>query len=599
MHWVIIETGSNQRYIFATNKQRLQVAASAAVWQLGFVWIKEAIEKVPLPYCRDLTTFESKRSVMHVVKASGRAVLLVHNAEDGRAIITAVTRRALEEKTGIDVWGRVSSRIDSEFKNAGDVFFETDALLREQRTKRLPPTVRFPTLPFHEQCAYTGLPAATVKKEVDGESPKARSDVTEFLFENAGKARQRLLDKLHGAKVGLTPEDQAAAKRCTVQVKQMSDGVRNNGWVAAIHADGNGIGKIFANLRVTYPEGRTFVAKQMELSDSLEELTWKALRDTVLGIDRTSGNSERTTWPDRSILPIIVGGDDISAAVHGRIAFEFSALLVANFGHYARADQLGKPFITAFDDVRKKVPGIKDVPKQLSLALGLVFTKPNHPFSHSIALAEELTSSAKTHSKRQVGAIDSLVLYESAVRDLDSIRDMMIIPERRSDDDDREPPAAGAEEPGIPVFSYAGRPIIVNDTHDELMTVGGIRELIDELSPPPDSNLPSVRAPGQHDSGDSAKRLSRGQIQDLRQALTEPRTIAGVTDQLRLVRARIDLSGNHVPEIIDKELRGVLAAGKDSTMFVTALDLAVVRAGTVEGNARANEDNIAPVEATA
>jgi hypothetical protein len=601
MYWVIIETGSNQRYIFATNKQRLQVAASAAVWQLGFVWIEEAIRGVALSYCRDLAEFEynarDKRSVMHVVKASGRAVLLVHTAEDGRAIITAVTRRALEEKTGIDVWGRVSEPIDAGFETAGDRFFETDVLLREQRTKRLPPTVRFPTLPFHEQCAYTGLPAATVGKEVVGENPKARSDVTEFLFEKATGARQRLLNELHGEEVGLTSEEQTTAKRCTVQMDQMWDGVRNNGWVAAIHADGNGIGKIFANLRITYPDGRTFVEKQKELSDALEKLTWKALRDTVLGIDRTDQNKGRTVWPNRSILPIIVGGDDISAAAHGGIAFEFAALLVANFGHYARADELGLPFITAFDDIRAKLPTLDDVPKQLSLAVGLVFTKPNHPFSHSISLAEELTSSAKKHSKRRTGAIDSLVLYESAVRGLADIRDLMTIPEGRTEDDDTNPPTT-AEAPGKPVFSYAGKPIIVNDEHGELMTVGEVRKLIDELSPRPDADRPAEQLPGQHHAADSVKTLSRRQIQDLRPALTEPRTLAGVTDQLRLVRARIDLSGNQIPGIVAEELRIDPAAGKDSTMFVTALDLAVVRAGTVEGNARANDDNPVPTAAT-
>ena len=91
---------------------------------------------------------------------------------------------------------------------------------------------------------------------------------------------------------------------------------------------------------------------------------------------------------------------------------------------------------------------------------------------------------------------------------------------------------------------------------------------------------------------------SARQIQDLRPALTEPRTLAGVTDQLRLVRARIDLSGNQIPGIVAEELRIDPAAGKDSTMFVTALDLAVVRAGTVEGNARANDDNPVPTAAT-
>lgn len=46
LRWVVIETGSNQSLVFATNKQRLNVAASRLIWSVGFEWIPDSIELV-------------------------------------------------------------------------------------------------------------------------------------------------------------------------------------------------------------------------------------------------------------------------------------------------------------------------------------------------------------------------------------------------------------------------------------------------------------------------------------------------------------------------------------------------------------------------
>ncbi|MFT4127492.1 MAG: hypothetical protein QM662_14840 [Gordonia sp. (in: high G+C Gram-positive bacteria)] len=587
MHWVVIETGSNQSYIFATNKQRLQVAASAAVWSLGYEWIGQAIEGCGLERAVDLGDFladTAKKLVLHVVEASGRAVLLVHDAAHGKNIISDVTRRALEDRTGIDVWGSTGAEVAADLADAPARFFETDVLLREQRTKRRAPGLRFPTLPFHEQCAYTSRPAVRFDKEArvakePGSEPAvlARSDVIDYLFSTAPAARKRLMTRLIDDE-GLSPEEKATVKHVTVGVRDLGDGLSDNGWIGVIHADGNGIGKIFANLRRTY-RGADFVTKQRELSAALEELTWQALRDTVVGKDAATGlPDECATWakgpkaerPHESknaILPIIVGGDDISAAVSGRFAFEFAVLLVRNFCHYSRDDMLGKPFTDALSAVKSQLRSdgedVSDIPDRLSLALGVVFTKPNHPFVHAITIAEELTGEAKKKSNREFGAIDTHTLFESAIRDLHAIRADMGFPAANKD--------AG--------FTYAGSVIAAEDgANTDLPTVEDVRKLIHEVT-------------GPHAV------LSRGQIQDLKEALTESKNRQTLITRVDAVRDRIDVDardGAAIPEAVAAQLP---KASPASTLLVSAIDLAVVAAGTVEKTT--SQDAVEKVEASA
>lgn len=100
-------TGSNQAFIFETNKQRLQVAASRLVHELGHHWVPEALEGVG-------------RAVRHVVKASGKAAILT-SPEVGRQVIEIVTRRAALEGAGIDVWGVIGTKpVADDLSDAGE-----------------------------------------------------------------------------------------------------------------------------------------------------------------------------------------------------------------------------------------------------------------------------------------------------------------------------------------------------------------------------------------------------------------------------------------------------------------------------------------------
>lgn len=593
MHWTIIEVGSKQPYIFSSNKQRLQVAASAAIWSLGCERVRKAIESAGCDRVpdRELRKFlddpdaqsDGRPRVGHVVETSGKAVLLVPTKQAGIDIVEILTREAIEDNSGLDVWGYVSERLADDLSDAGTVFHLAELGREQHRLRRLGPQHRDATLPFHEPCAYTPRPA--IVREVEtSEDPtaerQARSASVDYLFRRATEARRRMIETLKT----LDPEAWTVVRQLILDLPNMKKGLSDNGWVGVLHADGNGLGTIFTNLRHIYT-GRDFISKENALSRSLDEVSWQALLHTVrgvhldgsfasdAGIDGVAADEPTERWARNpkefanTILPIVVGGDDFALAVSGAIAFDFAVLLAQNFTRLA-SGSLGQVFTDALAELHKhEIP----VPGSLSLAVGLAFTKPHHPFTHGFHLAGQLEKAAKERS-RDTSIIDAIVLRESTVRDLGDIKRQRTI---------------SVGDPSRDIYSFKSRPLDVDGSPFALSAVDHVRLLIRELNATDE------------DTGERA--LPRGRIQVIRDALTEVGSgdVRQVRSAIESAQARHAYQGVQFPELLQEELDSLVAqlraaeqaAATDSanttvvtTDIVTAIDLADVMRGTEHGN---------------
>lgn len=566
LHWVVLESGSNQSYVYATEKQRLQVAASARIWQLGYEWVDEAIASVgeqfprrPLPARGE--PFESN-SVYHVVKASGKAMILApHDA--GHRIIEHVTAKALATNSNIDAWGVVgSTALDAELAGAAAALVEATMMLQQHRYARRSPLGRDQTLPFHLPCAYTGRPAVTVVSEIAGEPARARSATVQSLWSGSDDARQRMFGQL---KLGVSASDSAwtAIRDATVGARELreTDGLSENGWVGVIYADGNGIGKIFTNLAATYAhDGREFVARQHQLSEELEKVAWRSLGLAIQDVIEQAG--PRENW----VLPIVVGGDDFVLAVDGRHAFDLAVHLMRRFAQ--EADRAGC-FAEVLKDV-KRIVGPHGVPDLLSLAVGLAFVKPTHPFSHAVELAEDLVAEVKdsTAVSRMVGGMDVLVLFESAVRDLDAIRGDLTL---------RIPvPGHPARETRLHRYGF---PVVVpapGEIDDDLP---------EQVRDRPLSAL--VELMTTIDKALSEGALTRGHLRLLREALTQPSDLSGVRARIYAARAQIGHTGGDAG-LLERALPDGFDIGRHHHLpLLTALDLLDVSAGTARARSSA------------
>jgi hypothetical protein len=401
-HWVLIETGGNQAYIFGTNRLRHVVGASHLIRELGAVWVREAAASCDAEV---------------VVAISGKALLLVADPADGRAVISKVSARALAEAPGLEVTGVTGPGFDPELAwrpDEGDPAGTPDAplthvpalertyeLLEQVRMERPSALLRDPVLPWLEVCRESGLPVADVEDHPDG-GAVAAAVLAKADARFAARDRMReLLSDLPG----VVPADGEPD---------------NDGWIAVIHADGNGIGRMFTDfpqraLRAAAAAGDQ-VANEPRPGLTLDRhknLLKRFTREleirteTALGLavrDATQGQDA-----DGTILPVVFGGDDVTVVCHARFALGLVRAFVFNFEEQT-ADS---PILTA----------IAGGP--LTAAAGIAYVKPHHPFSAAYALAEELTVSAKQAAREggpALSATDFHVAFESTLADLAVLR---------------------------------------------------------------------------------------------------------------------------------------------------------------------------------
>lgn len=392
-HWVLIETGSNQRYIFGSNRLRHVVGASQLVHEVGTVWVPEAVAELALP--RDTV----------VMTASGKALLLVDSADAGRAVIRNVTRRALAQAPGLQVTGVVGPAFDPDDDTAHEEARQkTYALHAAVRAARPDPLVRDRVFPWHQLCRDSGLPAAG-KEEYGGSEPAVPASAG-VLARSA--ARDRAWDRLR-EKLG---PDLAAI------IPAHLDELRHSGWVAVVHADGNGIGGLFRDFlahvarveqiqRVPLAVHRRY---QGEVATQLDDATWEAVRDAIAKLFEE--------WPDGDLagrlLPIVVGGDDVTLACDAALAVPFVRAFADAFAQRTTEQR-------TLSAVTNAATGRRG----LTAAAGIAVVKSHHPFATAYRLAEALTVSAKRFKPagRSLAAFDFHVAHTSTLRDLKHLRE--------------------------------------------------------------------------------------------------------------------------------------------------------------------------------
>ena len=229
-HWVLVETGANQDFIFDSNRYRHAVGASQIVHDVGTVWATEASAGLG--------------GVTPVLTISGKALFLVTTAQVGRRLVGAVSPRALQEAPGLQVTGCVGPSFDAELawqpeddsQAPGERPFthvealeETYRLLEVVRAARPAPALRDPVLPWHALCADTGLPVAGAGPHRD-EAEASAPAIAKSLRRDDGRERIRGLLSDVGYVVPGTLDDFDDAR-----------------WVAVVHADGNGVGQVFTD----------------------------------------------------------------------------------------------------------------------------------------------------------------------------------------------------------------------------------------------------------------------------------------------------------------------------------------------------------------
>lgn len=531
---VMLQTNSNQAYIYSSPRLREQIGASFQITLLS-QWVDKEARKLldaeggPLP------------GSFWVSKSSGKVIVrLTGNDEEpkalARSLIRAVTRRAFEEAPGLDVTGVFTPPDDEAGTHNGMTDDEAvtqdslDALDREFNAyslNRPPAAARFPQLPFLERGAESALPAAQqlsfadlkairecagrmeicalegdgnnhipTQTDHDAALPLSLPSRVKRAWSRAAR-RHQLHDVLkhwpsnrEGAprpSIKDLFEDPFQLERAFQGVPASEDGypsdtgdsAQNTGnkspvlhelsSVGVIHIDGNGVGAVMRDLQCAYREVRKHLSDTefkrivgadsghnpedgdsdefqrfiMEvnhhLDDAVRTAVARAWADIVSYANPTTDGSRSDSTPSHAapdggtgtgdeteeartrvpIVPILVGGDDLTVYIAGDYAVPFAESYIRHYESLTWNNDLLKrlAIVANKDEVRTPSPG------PLTASAGVAIVGRNFPFHIAYDLAEKLVSRGKKLGKKkgevQCSTLDFHILRDTTVLDPD------------------------------------------------------------------------------------------------------------------------------------------------------------------------------------
>jgi len=405
----LIETGANQRYLFGTNKLAHAVGASHLTREATTTWVMEAADDIGITSASRVEVDGAEI----MLASSGKAMVLVPTPEGARDLVFAVTARAMVDAPGLRLHGAVSDQFEWGQGNLPGAIRCAHERSRPARAAAEINDLRFGRLPVVADCRYSAMPAAVEISEGGSTVAVSHEVAAKYAARDTGYTRLRSLVDPDGdqdlpTNLGDLEDKLAAAEK----------------WVGVIHADGNGLGEVFTSFDHFLDKALDHPATDREHVDALRSLS--SLLDRIT--ERALAKACASTWPDGKImvLPLVVGGDDLTMVCEGRVAHRFAASFAEKFVEIS-ASELGEHI----NAVSARILGAALANAAVGMSVGVAITKPHFPFSTGHDLAVELLASAK-ETKRQLhdahgqvipsASLDVHVLFDSTATDLASIR---------------------------------------------------------------------------------------------------------------------------------------------------------------------------------
>ena len=455
---VMVQTNNNQSFIFSSPRLREQIGASFEITLLSR-WVKEEAEKLlkqkPLP-----TSF-------WVSDSSGKVIVRFTNDEGApknlaKQLIREVTLRALTDAPGLDVTGvfieATFDKVDARDLN------KLDRVFLEYSLNRRPAAARFPQFPFLERGSESALPASaslgTLKfsqeslqrNNFDESSPLSLPSRVKRAF--ASRSRKQQVDdvKERLAKQGkelkqeppLDPTKLAAAFQDGKEFEDAKDMLSSAG---VVHIDGNGVGAIMRDLGCAHRAVQKVGVSTISDEETTEES--KGLQSFIMEVNRRLDNVVKDaialSWyyvqeltPDTvvPIVPVLVGGDDVTVYTDGRYAISFAEAYIHHYEKLTKDDDLLSVLAIVAGGKKADAPErdqfeiddyIIQNPGPLTASAGVAIVGRNFPFHIAYDLAEELVSRGKKLGKKPgtvpCSTINFHVLRDATVLDPDDTLD--------------------------------------------------------------------------------------------------------------------------------------------------------------------------------
>ena len=397
---VMLQTNSNQPFIFSSPRLREQIGASVEITLLSR-WVKEEAEKLlkqkPLP-----TSF-------WVSDSSGKVIVRFTEADGdpkdlAKRLIREVTLRALTDAPGLDVTG-VFVKASSSTVEANDLQ-ELDRVFLEYSLNRRPAAARFPQFPFLERGSESALPASPKLSEDDCREmrhyarktlkvPLLTDDDTNFspptqtdqdaqdtlsLPSRIKRAWSRSARRLQLQEVASrwSPDNPDKWPKTIERLNEdpfqlegafqdLPQAANSQGTLASlssvgvIHIDGNGVGAIMRDLGEAFntvegnlsnlkpaaywreenpctpDENNIFQWFIMEVNYRLDGIVKEAVARSWADVEYLANDDDIDLVP---VVPVLVGGDDVTVYTDGRYAIPFAEAYIRHYEELTKDDDL-------------------------------------------------------------------------------------------------------------------------------------------------------------------------------------------------------------------------------------------------------------------
>ena len=443
---VMLQTNSNQPFIFSSPRLREQIGASFEITLLS-QWVKEAaeeelLEQKPLQVPNSFWVSDSSGKV--IVRFTGNGNEPKKKAKD---LIRQVTLRALTDAPGLDVTG-VFITTDTDEVQPHDLE-KLDREFSAYSLNRRPAAARFPQFPYLIRADESALPASTSLHDLnlvqDSLEPNNFDEKSSLSLPSRVKRafattsrRQQVKDvkrrlAARGKKLTDGPELDPTKLAAVFQDGEESEVTEDMlSSVGVVHIDGNGVGAIMRDLGSAFeevkqhldaledasyrrktnpckPNDGLFQWFVMEVNYRLDGVVNQAVAEAWATIDKLASDNRLKAPP---VVPVLVGGDDVTVYTDGRYAIPFAEAYIR---HYER--------LTGEDNLLKELAVIAGAPEpgSLTASAGAGIVGRNFPFHIAYDLAEGLVSRGKKLGKKPgaspCSTIDFHVLRDTTVLD--------------------------------------------------------------------------------------------------------------------------------------------------------------------------------------
>lgn len=389
---LLLNARSIQKYIFSSNKLKVNIGANYLVKAAFFEWMEEIIK-----------ILEGKNEI-HIGQCEikdiggGNMLIFVHNDpefEICKKLVQEWSEKLLLEAPGLKTvvaFGEFDTEKDK-FRDSLNTLYSK---LKDNQNDILP-NIDLPYTGLTLECEYTGKVADS----------KVKSSQRNVSAEAASKLKAVVKDRDLSKRDYLKEVNQGELQYEFLSELENAGFIEGEQYLSVVHIDGNNMGKRFQNCE-TLDEYRDLSKRIKEIvKESFDKLLEVILKEypyncKYINNDVLKANENERILP---IRPITIGGDDISFICPARLGLIYAKRFVE--------------YMMKFGSENKE-NGLKE---GLNCCAGVAIVPAKYPFFRAYELAEQLCSEAKKKSRKVDSSwLDFAVLHGETYPTLQMLR---------------------------------------------------------------------------------------------------------------------------------------------------------------------------------